>query len=484
MNLLRLIGGLLITTFASTIFAAEWNQWRGPARDGVAVDSPALISALPADGIEPAWLSEPILSARSGGWGCPVVADGRVYLYSHTREKASDEPDTKRKYPWLSPDKRGHLSTKQYQEYEVNRRNEDEALGEKYKYHEIVYCLDFTTGKTIWKKSTPTVYTRFLQSGTPAVVDGRLYILGPARKAHCYDAKSGDVIWSVQLPGDFRDEFMMSSFAIADGAAVVLAGHLFGLDIKTGKLLWQGDSSQTRGTHASPIVWDTGDERLIVVNVAGKDTICVEPRSGKERWRISSEANLSTPVISGDYMCTYGNSRKKGLRCFKISPSNVEHAWTYTGLADKGSSPVIVRGNVYVQGEKRLACVDLKSGEEHWRTLLDLPSPQYTSLIAADDKILYTFAGFTMFAATTDDYKPLISGKFNSAGQIANEETFWRLLRLDELEKQPGGLAKAERIYEKEIGKQGPLRCVSPAIVDGKLILRLNDRLAAYDLTK
>ena len=48
----------LVSLAGATVTAADWPQWRGPNRDGTAPTSPPLVSALPADGLKPAWLSE------------------------------------------------------------------------------------------------------------------------------------------------------------------------------------------------------------------------------------------------------------------------------------------------------------------------------------------------------------------------------------------------------------------------------------------
>src|SRR5687767_14334266 len=65
-------------------FASDWPEWRGPNRNGAAPTSPPLISALPTLGLKPAWKSE---NLPSGGWGSPIVADGRVYLFVHYRSQ-------------------------------------------------------------------------------------------------------------------------------------------------------------------------------------------------------------------------------------------------------------------------------------------------------------------------------------------------------------------------------------------------------------
>jgi len=98
---------ILTLCCVSPLAAADWNQWRGPNRDGYAPGGPKLLSALPVAGMKPVWVSEAeVPSARSGGWGSPVVADGRVFVFTHRRVKLAEGELPKRKYPWLPPEKR------------------------------------------------------------------------------------------------------------------------------------------------------------------------------------------------------------------------------------------------------------------------------------------------------------------------------------------------------------------------------------------
>ncbi len=465
--------------------AGDWSQWRGSDRNGVAADSPQLIDSLPESGLKPVWTSEPIGSGKNdGGWGSPVVAsvkvDGklvqRVFLFTHQRIKIRDVP--KKEFPWLAPDKRVGMTAEEYAEYERKRRDEDEFIAKSYVFRETVFGMDADTGKTAWKNVSDSLYTRFPQSGSPTVVDGRLYILGAGRHVRCIDAATGADIWNERLPGDFRDEHWASSFVVIDDVAVFLAGNLFAVSTENGKLLWEGDRQQTRGTHTSPVVWEFEDQPFVIVNVGGGSTVCVDPKTGKEVWRVQSEAGLSTPVITGDLLITYGNSRKKGLRCFRMSKDGAEHLWTYNGCQDKGSSPVVVGEHVYVQGEKRLACVNLETGRGEWMTTLDKGRPQYTSLVAADEKVFYALEGMLCFAATPEEFTPLIDAKVDSEGLMATEASFRKMLKLDELDE-----GQAERKYQSAIGRHGPVACASPAIANGRIYLRLRNAVTCYDLT-
>ncbi len=476
-----LAAGITLSAWGGLLCADDgWNQWRGPNRNGVDPRSPELISALPQGGLQPEWMSEEIFSGTRGGWGSPVVADGRVYLFTHVKNQQGSPPS--KKFPWLPPEKRTGMTDQEYQQYEQNRRDEDQALSKFFDFRERVYCFEAATGKKLWMNERPSVYCRFVQSGSPAVVGGKLYILGAGRQARCLDAITGEDVWETRLPGEFRDEYMMSSFAVADGVALVLCGHLFGLDAHAGELLWEGDSKATSGTHTSPIVYTQGGQEYGIVNVGDEETICILPRSGKELWRVKSEARLSTPVLSGNLMVTLGDSRKKGLRCFEISPAGAKQKWIYQGVTDKGASPVIVGDYVYAQGEKRMACVDLQTGKAAWNTTLDLAKPQYTSLIAGDDKVLYACDGVLVFTATPDDFSPLVEAKMNKEGLMASEETHRSLLKLDEVEKREGGLQKSQEIYNSKVDKFGPLACATPALHEGKLYIRTQQGLVCYDL--
>ncbi|QGJ72236.1 Pyrrolo-quinoline quinone [Planctomycetales bacterium 10988] len=474
--------GIVLTGMAS-LSAEDWNQWRGPNRDGSLVDSVPLRDDFTGAALEPLWITEAIPSARGGGWSSPVVSGGNVYLFTHSKQVKEGVEIPKRQYPYLSPDKRVGMSKEEYEQYEVNRRDEGERIGSLYEYVESLHCIDAMTGVTKWTYDAPSVYTRFPQSGSPAIIDGKAYILGAGRYARCIDAESGELIWETKMPGEFRDEFLMSSFAVADGVAVVLCSRLFGLDTEDGEILWEGDEQKTKGTHTSPVVWEHNGQAYIIINVQGSDTACYLPKTGEELWRVKSEANLSTPIVVKDRLLTYGNSRKKGLRCYQLSPEGAEHLWTYNGLADKGSSPVVVGNFVYVQGERRLACVNLETGDDEWTTLLDLAKPQYTSLIAADNKVFYALDGLLIFEATPERFTPILQAKFNKKGLVASEDYFRESLGINDLGDSADDRKEALRIYENAVGKQGPLACSTPAISNGKIYIRLRDQLVCYDLS-
>jgi outer membrane protein assembly factor BamB len=480
----RILSVVSLLLFAAPLTAADWNQWRGSSRDGLDHQSPSLIEALPASGLPAVWVADKsIAAAQSGGWSSPIVANGKVYLFAHKKTRLKEGAMPRQEFPWLPPEKRVGMSDDEYAEYEKQRRDEDQIRASFFRHDEFVYCLNADNGEVMWTHQRDSIYTRFPQSGSPTVIDGRLYFLGAGRMAYCIDAVTGKDLWQRKLTGDFRDEFLQSSIVVADGVAVVLCGSLFGLDTATGEIFWEGDKKTTHGTHSSPVVWSGSGRDLVIANVGNGDTMCLEPRTGKELWRIRSEGGQSTPVIAGDRLITYGSSRKRGLRCFRLSPSKATHEWTFNGTADPGSSPVVVGGNVFVQGDRRLACVDLVTGETRWNATLDMARPRYTSLVAADGKVFYTFDSVLCFRATSEGFRPLMTALIDETGLLADESAFRQMLDLETLEETAEGQKESQRIWRKKFNNTGPLACASPAIVDGKLFLRTKKGLACFDLT-
>ncbi len=476
-----LLTAIATFTFASSTFAADWNQWRGPSRTGYLESSPELIEELPKAGLEPAWTSGEIDSARSGGWGSPVVADGMVYLFTHKKELVGDPPPP-RKYPWLAPDKRGNMTDEEYEQYEINRRNEDEEHAKAYQFREFVMAYDARTGEELWKNQSDSTYTRFPQSGCPTVVGNRLYILGAGRQARCLDVKSGEQLWQTKLPGEFRDEYYQASVLVEDDIAVFNATNLFGLNAQTGEICWDTAEENIKGTHASPAAWKHDGKTYLISVIAGGSTVCLDAQTGDQIWKVDSEGGHASPIVVGDKLLVYGNSRKKGLRCFQMTPTGAESLWVFQRVTDKGSTPIVAGNAVFVQGERKLACVDLETGSQLWMANLDMENPQWGSPIAAGKVGFYAYDGILAFSLKTEEFEQIFDAQIDRSYRLVPTSELRARFQMDETgldaETRKEGLKK----YQQEIGKHGPLRCATPAFADGFLYLRLKDGLACYDL--
>ena len=97
--------------------------------------------------------------------------------------------------------------------------------------------------------------------------------------------------------------------------------------------------------------------------------------------------NILTPSVYEDGVFT--SSYKNRTFYYKIEKSDrewrVRETWT-TRAQGYMSSPLLIAGYAYLHlGNGRFCCIDLKSGDEKWRTT---PFGEYWSMIANRDRIL------------------------------------------------------------------------------------------------
>jgi len=324
--------------------SADWNQWRGPDRNGVAAGGPKLSALWSEKGPELVWQSEPIPSGGDGGFGSCVTYKNRVYLF---------------------------VNWKRYQ-------NQGGAA-------DVVVCLDANTGKTLWKTAFPGREYGFGTSSTPCVYDGKVYAVG-GNGMYCLDAATGAEIWKVPSVGNE----LSSSPTIVGGVLVVSTGTLKGFDPATGKELWACVQAGTgNGNNTSPGVWVTGKGPLLITNM-GRLT-CVNPKDGSVVWQSEGADHTSTPAVAGD-VCIVGSA----LAGYRLLPDKAEKLFG-SGLSDRGASHFLYNDHVFAYAGGALRCLDL-TGKELWAQAVggEISSPVLAGgnifAVCGDDKLVMTSA--------------------------------------------------------------------------------------------
>ncbi len=496
---------------------ASWPQWRGPDRNGVSTSEIKLANTWPEAGPKLLWESKHVPSGDDGGFGSVVATDGRVYLSvvwhrdvpTETRtvdnlvlrkvgarrtslpEEVIDEMEKARLS--LSPRLRGskldewverwvddHLDAKQkllYGDYIASRfrkgpsafpidaTNKLYAIKDKVfpderafqawldeqgfeesvrgrivasvpptekKADDVILALDLKTGTTLWKAAIEGMPTGRTSSATPCVANGRVYAVGSSR-VFCVDAKTGKPVWDTKVDSKGG----ASSVMVADGKVVALVDRLTAFDAKTGEKLWQ--NSDISGKTASPNLWNVNGKIEIVCN-SRRSVVGVDLATGKTLWEAPAGGN-STPVVSGVHLVVHAKDENAGIVCYRRTNKGVKAVWKFPKLTRRSDSSPIVRGNhVFLFGADMRLCLDLKTGEVLSKEVAkhDISSP-----ILADGKIFaYEIKGslLDMVKADPDDFSELGKAKVSA------------------------------------------LRCSSPAIVGNKLLVRMADRIACYDL--
>jgi len=304
---------------------------------------------------------------------------------------------------------------------------------------DTVLCIDLNSGETVWRAESPGEPTGRGSSSTPCVFGDKVVALGSSH-AYCVNAIDGKILWSTPLTakGPATSPMVLpASDSNPDDLVLFVAPTLTALRLSDGSLAWE--QKKVTGKSTSPAVWNHEGSSHLICN-SGKDLACVHPKDGSIIWTAPGGGD-STPSISGDFMAVYSKQTKLGLSGYRLSEKGAKVLWSHVLDARRTqTSPIVYEGHVYLLGADNHMCVDADSGEIKWSRKL---RSNISSPILADGKIFVL-------------------------GNNGND-----LLMLKATPEANQELAKA---------KLRALWCPSPAISDGKLLLRHEDGVRCYDL--
>ena len=335
----------LALAFTSTSALSEWPQYRGPLSDGSTTES----------------------LAKTVGFGEP---EWRIPLNTGFSSFVADA-DTA---------------------YTVVRR---EAEGIKV---ETLLAIDQVTGKERWAK--PLGLARYDGGGdsgakgnkggdgprsTPAVADGRVFVIDASLGVYAFDAKTGDQLWKHNVMKEFKGskiKWNNAASPLLDGGHLYMAGggsgeSFLAFEQKTGKLAWK--SGDAKMTHATPIAADLhGKRQILFFNQKG--ITAVSSDKGTQLWHHDfpyQTSSAASPVVFEDIVyCSAGYG--VGSTAFRVKQDagtfTTEELWREAGnkMANHWSTPVCHKGYLYgifgfkKYGDAPLSCYDIRTGKLKW----------------------------------------------------------------------------------------------------------------------
>ena len=313
--------------------AADWPQWRGPARDGRAVLVPR--ATLP-EALAPVWKV-----AVGEGHASPVVVGDRVYVFS--------------------------------------REGEDE----------VIRSLEVASGKRTWRASYPAPYTMNPAAtghgkgpkSTPAVAEGYVFTFGIGGILSAFDAATGRLAWRKETGSEHGPSSPLYGAALSpvvdEGRVIVHVGGpgrgaLTAFDTATGAVrwAWKGDGP----AYASPVVATIGGVRQIVT-FTESFLVGVSAESGELLWKIPFTTpwvqNAVTPVVDGDTVVYSGLDHPvRAVRVVRgASGWTTKPRWESAEVAAYMSTPVLDGGRLYGFSHRKrgqLFCLDAATGRVVW----------------------------------------------------------------------------------------------------------------------
>jgi hypothetical protein len=320
----------------SVAAAQDWPQWRGPARTGAtaAFKAPA------------AWPDRPkqVWKVQAGiGHAAPIVAGGRVYLFSR--------------------------------------------IGEQ----EGVTSWDLATGKQLWRQMYAAPYQVNAAASahgkgpksTPVYDNGRVYTFGISGILSAWQASDGRLVWRKDFAKDYRatsPEFGVAMSPIVAGNLLMVHvggsgnGALLAIETATGQTKWSWKADGPG--YASPVLGELGGVQQIVTQ-SQRMLIGLGIADGRLLWQVpfatDYEQNAVTPVIVGD-LVVYGGVGKPTTA---VRIAQTSGKWTTTRVWESAeiplymSSPVESNGFLYGLGTRnkgQFFCVDAHTGKTMWTT--------------------------------------------------------------------------------------------------------------------
>ncbi len=298
-------------------------------------------------------------------------------------------------------------------------------------------CLDLETGKIVWDESIEAseheqeADQRIVEHGyaspTPTVDDQAVYAaFGPSGLV-AYDLK-GKKLWQRSV-GTKTKGFGAASSPILYKDLVIINASIedqaaYGLNKKTGEVVWRKEDIRETWTTPSLVVLPNGSTELVINQ---KNWILgLEPETGQELWRCQGIEDYVVPcvVVVGDMLyCSGGRqNRTVAVRAGGRGDVTATHKiWEIVAGANV-TSPLYHDGHLYWSHDKSMAlCVKASDGQEVFRKRLATSARIYASVVLAGDRLLMTTrdSGVIMLAAEPN-FRELGVNRLGSASESFN----------------------------------------------------------------
>ncbi len=347
LGLMSCVGG------AGSLCAADWPQWRGPDRDALAPG--AYAQHWPQAGPRQIWS----ITTRAAGYAAPAVVAGRIYL----------------------------TGTEATEEGRVGR----------------LYVLDAANGAGIWAREYGPEWERNYDRSrsTPTVVGDRVYVISGLGRVVCFEAESGDLVWSVDTFERFSGSNIRWGIAesplVYDDLVICHPGGpdaaVVALDAATGETRWTSRGLDDRSAYCSPMLTTLAGVRQVVTQTAGH-VVGLDAATGEVLWRTPHvnryAVHPNTPLVLGEDRIAVSSGYGFGTESYQVlrapeGTMSVRRLWHTRELDNHFHGIVLHAGGLYGSGSRGgLYRLDPDTGAIQQR----LPEIQRASLARLNDALI------------------------------------------------------------------------------------------------
>jgi outer membrane protein assembly factor BamB len=315
---------------AAAAQTGEWSQWRGPNRDGVSKET-GLLKQWAAEGPPLVWKAQ----GAGAGYSSLAVSNGRIYTMGLRGDR------------------------------------------------EYVICFDAATGKEVWATLNGSAYRDSRGDGprgTPTVEGDRLYALGGNGDLSALDAKTGKVVWTMNVLKKFGGEnigwgISESPLVVGEKLLVNAGGagaSVVALDKRDGSLIWKSQSDAPG--YSSAITVEVGGKTEVVF-FTSRRAIGLDLSDGKLLWEYgrasNSTANVATPVARGNRVFISSDYGTGGglveIKADAKGATTAQEVYFTREMRNHHSSSILVGDHLYGFSSGILTAMRFDTGEVAWR---------------------------------------------------------------------------------------------------------------------
>ncbi len=247
----------------------------------------------------------------------------------------------------------------------------------------VITALDLD-GRLLWQAENGEAWT----SGPPGTratptIDGeRLYHKNPRGQVICLDVKKGKKLWSLNILEQFQGKNIIWALAesvMIDGDRAICSpggedASVVALDKLTGDVVWKTPSTGDQAGYATATLAECQGLRMILA-MTGKALIGVRAEDGELLFRHEHETkydvNATKPLYHDGHVFISSGYGTTGSALLKINvdgdTASAEEVWRSREMDNHHGGVVLYEGHVYGAADRfnraKWICLDWKTGE-------------------------------------------------------------------------------------------------------------------------
>ena len=307
-----------------------------------------------------------------------------------------------------------------------------------------------------WEATMPHARGYTGSRSTPTYDAGVVYHLGEAGRLAAFDYRTGKEKWFVNIREVYDTKLPGYGYAesvLVDGDRLYCSpagkkGFIICLNKNNGKLIWENDEIPGGAAYSSAVAVEFGGYRNII-NMSSSCVFGVDAKTGTLLWsepfKNERSLNNTNPIYHDGYILA-SSGYGKGCALIKLSSSGgkiiPKTVWETTLMDNPHGGIILLDGYLYGAGDSSRGwfCLNFMTGEEMWKAR-GKGAPVYA------DGMLYLLeekGTMKLVKATSEKYDEVGS-------------------------------------FEGPDGGKG-MHWAHPVVCGGRLYIRHNDKLAAYDI--